>query len=175
VIRMPRRRRADFAEVAQRIEAFLLRVLILVLLLVVTAQGMLSYEALRPWLSYVDRLEGRAYDPEDLYGDAVGATFLSGEGERVLTVSLMVVSAPSAPDVHLLINGFPVARFIDPQVTIEVHEGDRLELDGRGTAEVVRVRVVDAAPAVTEPAQGREIILHGDRKVLGTVRTGSGP
>lgn len=172
---MPRQRRAHFAEVAQRVEAFLLRVLILVLLLLVVGQGLLSYESLRPLFSYVDRLEGQTYDPRDLYGDAVGATFLSGEGHTVLTVSLMVVSAPAAPDVHLLVNGFPVARFADPRVTIEVNAGDRLELDARGTADVVRIRVIDTVPELAEPPQGREIILHGDRKAVGTVRLRGSP
>ncbi|HEX6989756.1 MAG TPA: hypothetical protein VF282_09860 [Bacillota bacterium] len=172
---MPRRRPASFAEVAQRVEGFLLRALILVLLLLVIGQGLLSFESLRPLLSYVDRLEGRSYDPAELYGDAVGATFLSGEASPVLTVSVMVVSAPSAPDVHLLVNGFPVARFEEPRVTIEVNEGDRLELDGRGTAEVFRFRVVDAAPQLATPEQGREIILYGDRKLIGSARLRTAP
>src|SRR5690606_14521365 len=174
-MRVPRQRRAHFAEVAQRVEAFLLRVLILVLLLLVVGQGLLSYESLRPLFSYVDRLEGQTYDPRDLYGDAVGAVFLSGEGRAVLTVSLMVVSAPAAPDVHLLVNDFPVARCTDSRVTIEVNEGDRLELDGRGTAEPVRVRVVDTVPELAAPPQGGEVILHGDRKLIGVVRLRASP
>lgn len=174
---MPVRHRppAGLASVAQRVEGFLLRVLILVLLLLVVGQSLLSYDGMRALFSYVDVLEGAAYDPESAYGDAVGATFLSEWDARVLTVSVLLISMPSAPDAHLLVNGFAVADFEQPHLTIEVHDGDRLEIDGRAAAEDLRFRVVDVSPELAEPVEGHEIVVQGDRKPLGVVRLRQGP
>lgn len=150
---------------AERAEAALLRLAVLCLLVLAVGQALLLTDA-RSWLNYTYRLEGLAYDPEDV----LGALYLSRADEPVHTVTVAVVSRPSAPGVRLLLNGYAVADLAEPVAVIQVHPGDRLELDGSADAAPVRVRVVDVSPGLASPREGAEVEVRGDRRLLAEVR-----
>lgn len=165
-LRSPR----DAWTLAERVEQLLLRAAVVCLLLLVVGQVLLATDA-RTLISYVYRLEGVAYDPEELVEpQAVGALYLGPAGEPVRTVTLVLVDRPTAPGVRLLLNGYAVADFSQPSVTVVVYPGDELVLDGRGEPAPVRVRVVDSSDLVA-PAEGTELVVRGDRVSLGRVRT----
>ena len=167
---MPRRAAHRFDTLAQRVESCLLRALIVVLLLMLLGQSLLQLESMRPLLSYVHRLEGAGYEPGLFAGpEAVGATYLVPTSVDPHTLSIALLSEPSRPDVNLLIDGFAVADFAAGKVTIEVHEGDRLEVDARGVPQELRFRIVDASPTLNEPQEGQEITVQNERKLLAIV------
>lgn len=154
---------------AERVEQWLLRAAILCLLVLVVGQVLLTTDA-RTLMSYVYRLEGVAYDPRALVEpEAVGALYLGPAGEPVRTVTLVLVNRPAAPGLRLLLNGYAVADFSHPTVTVVVHPGDELTLDGRADPESARVRVVDAAD-LAAPPEGAEFEVRGDVRSLGEVR-----
>lgn len=153
---------------AERAERLLLRAAVLFLLALVVGQVLLATDA-RTLISYVYRLEGVAYDPRALgEPEAVGALYLGPAGEPVRTVTLALVDRPAAPGLRVLLNGYAVADFSRPSVTVVVYPGDELALDGRAEPEAVRVRVVDAAELVA-PAEGIEVEVRGDLRSLGRV------
>lgn len=169
---MTRRPGQGFIVVAARVEAVLLRVLIVVLLLLVTGQGLLAYEPMQPFFSYVYRLEGTTYEPPDPFLPEVsGAAYLSSADHEVLVVSLALINATTAPEAQLLVDGHVVADFTNPRVTIEVYEGNSLEIDARGITEELRFRVVDVAPRLASPTEGQEIIVQDARVPVATINT----
>lgn len=169
VVRRQPRSTDRWLAAAERVENVLLRIAVICLLLLVVGQTLLSTDA-RTLLSYVYRLEGVAYDPREVVEPkAVGALYLSREGEPVRTVTLVLVSGPAAPEVRLLVNGYAVADFGHPTVAIQVHPGDRLEIDARASARPVRVRVVDVADDLDAPREGQEIEAAGAVVPLGVV------
>ncbi|MEX2355427.1 MAG: hypothetical protein WD535_00190 [Thermaerobacterales bacterium] len=157
---------------AEQVERFLLRILILCLLLLLVSQSLLGYDATRLFVSYVDRLEGVTYDPAApaLVRDTSGASFMSPAGEDVQTISIALINRPRAPHAFLIINGVAAAEFTDGQIAVEVRPGDRLEIDGGNVAEELIFRVIDTSPGISEPRDGTELTVTSARVSLGVVR-----
>lgn len=143
---------------AARLESWLLRLAIISLLLLVVIRGAAYNDEIGLYFGYGHWLEG--VDPALRGDDPAAAAYLSPAGAEVLTVSIMLVNRPAAPEARLAINGVTAATFADPHVTIQVRAGDELWLHGGSPGDGPLVfRVVDAAPGLGWPREGTQVVL----------------
>lgn len=151
-----------------RLETWLLRLTIISLLLLVVAQGAAYDNATGLYFGYGHWLEGLEAAGDG--NDPTAAAFLSPAGAEVLTVSIMLVNRPGAPQARLAINGVTAALFEEPHVTIEVRPGDELWLhDDSQEDEPLVFRVVDVTPGLRSPREGTQVILGEGSVSLGRV------
>lgn len=154
---------------AARLESWLLRLTIICLLLLLVVQGAAFDDATGLYFGYGDWLEGLG--PTGQGYDQIAAAFMSPDGAEVLTVSIMLVNRPDAPEARLTINGVTAATFGEPHVTIEVRPGDELWLHGGPTGDEPLVfRVVDATPGLQSPREGTQVVLQEGSVLLGRVQ-----
>lgn len=151
-----------FFKLAERVERFLLRLVVLSLVALVGVQSLLAYGPFRPYLSYVDRLEGLEGQPVMLKSNG------GGSGGWDLTITL--VSQPRAPRALLLLNGKEAASFERAEVTLKVKEGDLVEVDGTLYRNPLQFRVTATAHEILEPAAGLEVVTRRSVELVGRIR-----
>ncbi len=148
------------------VEGVLLRVALIGLILLILGQTVLGQDLTMVFMSYADRLSFNPLEPQrPVVKDVFGPT-----EKRQAVLAFQLVSHPSAPGLVLLVNGVPSGEFIDDRVTITVHEGDELVLDGSALDGTYTVRVTLVGGNVSFPPEGEEFSIEGDELVIGTVR-----
>lgn len=155
VTRRPRRRGRGldprFDSLGARLEAVLVQAIVAFGVVLIAAQVLLTLPAARYVMSYVDRLEGIPLS----------------EGRPSVTIVLSEGAPPQSA--ALLVNGKRAAGFSGGQITVNVLDGDLLEvdgtaLDGQGVFEVIAV-----GRGVTAPAVGSRAVTDGGVATLGRV------
>lgn len=163
---------------SDRVERLLSQLVVLGLVALVLVQTLHTNTHLRRMLSFVDRMEGvdwatvlerpRAVQSPPTPEQAA----LAVATPQVATgITVVLVTRRSAPEVKLLVNGRPAGDFANGSVSSRVSPGSSVAIDGRAIAEPLRFRVV-AAPGLSEPSWGREVVTEGNLKPLGTARPG---
>lgn len=94
---------------------------------------------------------------------------VSNPAAGTYTVSVVLMTAPSAPDVSLLVAGRKVATFREVRVDVPVRPGQLLEIDATGHAGALSFRVVKTG-GLTTPEPGLQVEAHGNRISLGVAR-----
>lgn len=166
------------ASFARRLEGFLFRVVVACLVVLAVSQSLMTSEASRVFLSYTEQLEGLDYrrqapSPESpAAGPQPPGEKPPGEKEAVLegrTITLILVNRPAAPEAAVLVNGRSVGRFDRDRLTLEVREGDFVQVDLTTYREIVGIRVIQVGERVLYPKVGTEVYASGVVKSLGPV------
>lgn len=161
---------APTASRSTKIEAVLKKIAILALLLLIvstTADWQNDVEVFYGFNHWLQRRENRGTALN--WDRSHRAAFLSPPAEDVLTVSILLVNQPTAPEAHLVINGVPGTNFTDPHLTVEVRPGDQLVLDGTAAQGPLSFHIVDTSPGLNSPRQGTEIAVAGNQVPLDRV------
>ncbi len=140
----------------RRIEAMLLKVIILGFLLLV---GIQIYQGSGTILTGIEGTFQRS--PIDFTSSDVSEDILE---ERIGALTIEVSDGTSIPGVKVLINNRPVGDFQYREVTLRVKEGDIIELDGRSCTTQTRFKVTFTSGIILWPTKGMEITLSGEVK-----------
>ena len=111
-----------------RVEKYLIRLIALSLAAVVLAQGFMTHEPFRLYLSWGERLEGELFEYPAIAErpDPVPPARVESP-DAVLTIEVEKYSA--LPKAVILVNNRQRARFENREVTLEVMAGDTIEID----------------------------------------------
>ncbi len=160
---------------ADRVERLLMQLVILGLVGLVVVQTLQISSHFRRLANRVEALEGipwnqvLAWQSEgDKTWDTGGPIVPAASSTQAHSVSIMLVSRPSAPNAWLLVDGQPVAAFGRATAVVEVAPGQRIDIDGSAYSQPLTFRVV-GAPGLAQPVLGQEVTTRADRKSLGTV------
>lgn len=141
---------------ADRVEQFLRRLVILGLIALALAQ---TFQLNR--FSRLAALEGVAV--------AEVADWSRSGAAAPMRIRVASVTQRTAPGARLLVDGTAVGDFRTGSVAVEVRPGQRLAIDGTGLEEPLTFRVVEAT-GVAAPELGTSVTTTGDRQPLGIVR-----
>lgn len=155
-----------FLLLAHRVERFLLRLVVLSVLLLVAVQGLMMDDQGKRLLTAIDRLEGRLPEGESEQAVWVNAAVPRGG----VPITLHLITAESAPEARVLLNGTTVARFTTASQQVRVRPGQVLEVDGSAYRQPLLFRVTAVDPSLTSPGLGKEVITQGDVQSFGLVR-----
>jgi len=167
---------------ADRVERFLMQLVILGLVSLTLVQTLQVVPFIRRQISVTEALEGistaelMAWMPagseEAARAFGVSVTPVSSS-QGPLTLTVVLVSRRSAPEARLLVDGKPVGTFASSTVTVVVMPGQKVEVDGSQVPEELTFRVM-GAPGLLTPAPGTSVVTRGDRRSLGIVQAAEG-
>lgn len=142
----------------QKLDIFLVRVVVVVALLVLAAQVFLAGD-------HEQNVENVL--SQDFYAPPNSAA-TKDFSKPVVTFKLKGFSA--LPLARLLVNGESAGVFSERYVTVFVGEGDTLEIDGTRYDRPFEIEVLDVGKGVAEPQPGFSITVDGGVSVIGVVR-----
>jgi hypothetical protein len=137
-------------------EKFLFTAFLISFLLLVAVQITLSSPALRPFVSVDGRYEGVPMKTEEYLYDA---------GE----VTLELVKPKSETNIGILLNGELAAGFSEPQITLEVLDGDVIEIDASNAKGEVEVRISGVSSNISKKYVGKSLVVRNSIKILSQI------
>lgn len=168
-----RERHQSFSD---KVERFLMQLVILGLVGLVLVQTFQVVPAVRRLTNLVEALEGTAWNEvlawrgDSSLGVAQQESAAPVAGvSRSMTLTVDLVSHRSAPEARLLVDGQSAGTFADGRVSAVVKPGQVVVIDG-GAQHLARTfRVIEAA-GLTSPSLGTQVTTRGDQQRLGVVR-----
>lgn len=141
----------------KRLEKILIRLVIVFSVIWVVAQSMLTTDPMRRVIGYVDL--------ED-----VMAPLGIHENLQKHYVTLHLVNYHGLPEMNILVNGKSIGNFYNRQVTIQVQQGDIIELDTSNYQNSVDVKVINTSEGVAFPEKGAIFSINKGVLSLGSVQ-----
>lgn len=140
--------------------------------ILILAQLAMAFPAARRHLSLTERLEGISYSSSYPYSTAAADAQPRHQSRlgvpEFSTVSIELVGVKSLDGARILVNGESVADFNYPVATVEVRQGDLLEIACPRLSMPVDFRVRSVSPGVSSPAEG-DVYEASKRVALGYV------
>lgn len=143
----------------KKLEKLLIRFVILCAVALVVTQSLLATDPMRRVIGYVDLEDLAVYSPN------ASQQLMVGEP----TITLYLKEYPCLPKMHVLVNGEPVRRFNDRYVTLQVQDGDLIEIDATFYDHLVEVQVLTTSEEIISPEKGKMLKVTGITS-LGKVR-----
>jgi hypothetical protein len=185
--------RATHHTLSERVERMVMQMVILGLVALVLVQMLLVSPAIRRVANLMEGTDGIALNADPAWQVATGQSMAKGqsmaEGQSMakegydepeaavaastapaeMTVTVFLVTRPSAPAVKLLVGGRPAGDFARGTVTARVEPGQTVAVDATAVAEKLTFRVI-GSKGLASPALGAEVTTEGSRQSLGMVR-----
>jgi hypothetical protein len=151
--------------VLHKTEKYLMRLVILCLVAVVVAQGLMTDDTTRFYMSWSERLEGQnlpapVVAEPDLYLNAMEEEVTSPQ--VLLTIKLNQYQ--SAPRAKILINGQSRYSFSRQTVTFRVNAGDTVEIDTRDCSQPLDFVIDSGSDNLAYPNQGQ--VLYSNQSIV---------
>lgn len=134
----------------KRLEQLLIRLVILCAVILVVIQSFFVTDPMRHVIGYVD-LEDVKVSPN--------SSQQLVPGEPVITFFLNDFAG--LPKMSVLVNGEPVGKFNDRYVTIQVQEGDLIEIDATFYDRPVEIQVLSTSENIQNPPEGKTFKVTG--------------
>lgn len=153
---------------SDKVERFLLHLVILGLVAVTFVQTLHTNTAARRMLNAVEWLEGIPWQHVTAWThdrqDAVPVSAAAGP----LVITVVSVTRPNVPEARLLVDNKPVGTFRDGAVSAEVRPGQSISIDGTEATGPLTFRVVGPVNLVT-PALGASVTTRRTVEPLGVI------
>lgn len=140
--------------IIDKVEKYLIRIIVLSLLVIVVVQGMMTHDPLRLYLSWSERMEGQVVE----YPVAGGAKTENKDKPETLKASssqaylvMEIKEFSSLPRTIVLVNGQEKARFHDKEVKLLLQAADVVEIDSRAYNFPVNYRIKNASDNLSFP------------------------
>jgi len=170
---------------SDRVERLLMQLVILGLVGLVLVQSMALYPPVRRMINLLEGQDGYALQQDSPVWQQLVERARStltaaneepqpqvvpaGAAAANLSITVVLMNAPSAPQAKLLVGGKVAGHFEGGTVTCPVQAGQMVAVDGTGTDQELTFRVV-AAPGLSQPVLGHEVTTRGNRQNVGMVR-----
>ncbi|MEW5922085.1 MAG: DUF5359 family protein [Bacillota bacterium] len=152
-----------------RVERFVFRFTLIVVVLLFLVQAVLMNDHLRPYLSYTDQFEGRALqeDLQKVIAGKVEQGKSQGLEEPAVLLELIPPPGEKPPDLTLFVNGKPYAPLGEERLYLPVSAGDLLEVAGHvyGSKPAI-VRIAETHGNLQAPTKGSEIFTFGEKELV---------
>ena len=153
-----------------RVERYLMRLVIVSLIMVVVAQGLMTDDSMRFYMSWSERMEG-----QNLPAPVIAANEKSSPAantdiklpEVLLTIELS--QQPSAPQAKILINGQARYRFSRQQVSMRVKAGDTVEIDTSDCQVPLDFRIASGSSNLAYPNRGQVFSSNQSIVMIGKI------
>jgi hypothetical protein len=158
-----------FKDLINKVEKYLIRIVVFSLLAVVVVQGLMTHDPLRLYLSWSERMEGQVVE-YPVAGEATESTENSQQTDVLKAQSpqagiiLAIEDFSALPRTVVLVNGTETARFTDKEIKLLVRAGDVLEIDSRSYNFPVKYTIKNCSANLSFPERGA--IYTADRGIV---------
>ncbi len=153
-----------------KIERYLIRMAVLSLLLVVVAQGLMTADPIRFYMSWSERMEGQSL-PAPVSAPKVDSA--SPNMDNVKSPDAVLKISPNnhaaLPEAVILINGKARYNFSRDQVTIRLNAGDTVEIDARKYNYPVEFTIASASANLAFPVKGEVFTANQSIVMIGKI------
>lgn len=149
---------------ADRVERFLMRCVILGLVALAVSQGLQLNRFTR-----LVALEGVPVHEVTDWARSLSGEAVRADSAPALSIKITSVTRRTVPGVRLLVDGKSVGDFATGSVSVALRPGQVLTIDGSRASEPLTFRVVEVT-GLESPALGSSVTTRGDRQSLGAVR-----
>lgn len=153
----------------KRIEKYLIRMVVLSLLLVVVAQGLMTADPIRFYMSWSERMEGQTL-PVPVNASRTESTSDNSDikSPRAL-IGIALVKYDSLPKAQILINGKECCTFSKNQVLIRVNAGDTVEVDASSYNFPIDFTITSGSDNLSFPVKGEVYTANQSIVMIGKV------
>jgi hypothetical protein len=137
-------------------EKLLFTAFIVCFIALIAVQITLSSPALRPLVSVDGRYEGNPLKTEE---------YLYDVGE----VTIKLVKPEPENNIGILLNGEEAAVFSGNEVTLEVLDGDVIEIDASAAKSEIEVRITNVSDNLSRKYIGKSLTVKGSVKILSQI------
>jgi len=156
---------------SDRVERFLMHVVILGLVALTLVQTLHTNRTARRMLNLVEGLEGIPWEHVTAWtNDRDLATPVAAMATPIV-LTVVCITTREVPNVRLLVNGRPVGTFKDGSVSATVLPGQSIEIDASQTTTALSFRVVGPSDLIS-PALGTSITTNRSIEPLGAIMAG---
>lgn len=159
----------------EKLEKFLIRAIILVVLLIVVVQGVMTKDSWRFYLSLGERLEGQSIEflanslPTANSDNNASLNSHTTPQSPSTKITLQVEGFSSLPYAIIMVNGEERAKFLNGEVALELNAGDQLEIDSSYYNYPLNFIVKDCSPNLAYPEKGQVFNSEQSIAVLGKI------
>mgnify|MGYP000911697765 FL=1 len=163
-----------FKSFINRVEKYLIRIIVLSLLVIVVVQGIMTHDPLRLYLSWSERMEGQvveypvAGDAAESTGDKQQTDVLKAQSPQAGMI-LTIEDFSSLPRTIVLVNGNEKARFQNKEVKLLLQAGDVLEIDSRAYSFPVEYKIENTSSNLSFPERGTVYTANQGIVMLGKI------
>lgn len=137
----------------EMIEQHLIRLAIISLVVLVVAQGIMTVDPLRFYLSWGERMEGRTvYFPVNSNISGQEVCPIKEDTSADAKISISIEPFTSLPMAKILINGKEKFDFSEKVVCIAVNNGDKVEIDSSAYNFPVDYKITDSSNNLAFPS-----------------------
>lgn len=148
-----------------KVEKYLMRIVALCFVAVVVAQGLMTNDATRFYMSWSERMEGQNL-PAPVIADKEDLTTASNaevkSPQALLTIKLN--NSKSEASAIIMINGQNRYNFSQAQVTLRVNAGDTVEIDTRDCGVPLEFTVASGSDNLAYPNRGQ--VFNGNQSIV---------
>jgi len=151
--------------VFHKAEKYLMRLVVLCFVAVIVAQGLMTDDTTRFYMSWSERMEGQNLPAPVVAekGDSLpGINVDIKSPQALLTIKLS--NYPSASQAKIMINGQSRYSFSKQQVTLRVDAGDTVEIDTRDCRLPLEFRIDSGSDNLAYPSRGQ--IFSGNQSIV---------
>lgn len=152
-----------------RMEKFLIRMVVFSLLLVVVSQGLMTADPIRFYMSWSERMEGENLPaPVAAPKSETAAPTAALESPQAL-LGITLVQYTSLPEVQVLVNGKARYTFSRSSVLMRVNGGDTIEIDAGHYNYPVSFTITSGSANLAFPATGAVFTANQGIVMVGKV------
>lgn len=166
---MRRRSGRGFWSWAGRLELFLLKVVVMGFVIFFMIQAMFIGDPLQRMVTVFEGVEGLNFQnrPEST---KESINFNSPIAETEAEITLALVDYSSLQKAKVLVNGEVKGNFLNKYVSVNLHQGDLLEVDGKFYTHSFKVKLIEVSPALAGLKQGQQFTVKAEELTLGEIQ-----
>jgi len=153
-----------------RIEKYLIRWAVVSLLLVVVAQGLMTADPIRFYMSWSERMEGQSL-PAPVNASKIESSSVNSPALKSPDALISLASGNNVvlPQAKILLNGKPRYAFSRSPVTIKVEAGDTVEIDASSYNIPIEFTISSVSDNIGFPVKGDVFAANQSIVMIGKV------
>lgn len=158
-------------KIINKVEKYLIRIIVLSLLVIVVVQGMMTHDPLRLYLSWSERMEGQVVE-YPVAGDAKTENKDKPELKANSPQAYLIMETKefsSLPRSIILVNGREKARFNDKEVKLLLKANDVVEIDSCAYNFPVNYYIKNSSDNLAFPEKGTMYTANQSIVMIGKI------
>lgn len=152
-----------------RVEKYLIRLIVISLAAVVLIQGLMTREPLRLYLSWGERMEGQLFEYPAVTDHAQIAPPPAEVESPDAILSIKAVQFSALPKAVIMVNGKERTRFEEREVRLQVMAGDIIEIDSTAYNFPIDYRIETVSENLSFPEKNTEYTGNQSMVMVGKV------
>jgi len=156
-------------KIINRVEKYIIRFAVLSMVLMVIAQGLMTADPIRFFLSWGERMEGENLELPASIAEPESSTTAGEVKSPQARFSITVDKFSSLPLAKILVNGKEKYAFTAQPLTVEANAGDTIEIDSTAYNFPLNYKIGSVSTNLAYPQRGQSFAANQTIVMLGKI------